>query len=740
MFIGDRPFFLELAWRLLCRTGLGVLGLGLAASHVVAQHQGDGSGSNVAGGDAAAPEQEVIVLDGVVVTGRRGAARLPPEIELGPDEIDNLLAYDVGEMIARLGETLGFTAAPVIIVNGRQVVSARPFLGFPPDAVVRVEVLPPQAAAEYGESPERPVVNVVLQRRFASRDGKVEASGPTAGGATWLEADVRQSRILDDDTRQFGLELSRDTALRADERPDYVRDNPESRGTTLRPAEEGFEANGSMTGSLGDWATSLSADARARRSRFSSANNGQVVQNSRESQSLGLSGGVAGDLMDWSVRARLQGQVSAGSQTGVRNDRSRNMSVGASLAANRDLFELPAGSVRTALSGRYRRTRSVNEGEMGDVRRSSQSLDLGGSLTIPLTERAADATEFGWGDASLTVGATTTGLLDGAGGDGLDASLSWSPMERFRLNARVGRSATSPADQMRFDPVYYGPPRTVFDFATGESVEVLPLLGGNPDLGPQTSETLSLSTSLGPFTRWRVMGRAGFDSTRSTDGFGILPEPTPAVEAAFPDRFIRDENGRLVTIDQRPINIGSTRTETLTSGVNFNVPPGILGDGTWQVGVNHTWRLTDTVMFREGLRELDRLAGDGGASPPHQVSLQLNGRHGKLGVNASVRWQVGTRVRRDSGRDGPDDLRVEDFTAVDVKFNYVFEPRAAPDLEGQDARSRRYQGLRLQLEIDNLFDARPEATLGDGRPAPGYGRDDRDPVGRLVRVTLSRRF
>ena len=236
------------------------------------------------------------------------------------------------------------------------------------------------------------------------------------------------------------------------------------------------------------------------------------------------------------------------------------------------------------------------------------------------------------------------------------------------------------------------------------------------------------------------MGRTGFDSTRSTDGFGILPEPTSAVEAAFPDRFIRDENGRLVAIDQRPINIGSTRTETLTSGVNFSVPPGMLGEGSWQVGVNHTWRLADTVMFREGLPELDRLSGDGGASPRHQISLQLNGRYGKVGVNASARWQAGTRVRRDTGRDGPDDLLVDDFTAVDVKFNYLFEPAATSDLEAQNERSRRYQGLRVQVEIDNLFDARPQASLGDGRPAPGYGRDDRDPVGRLVRVTLSRRF
>ena len=95
-------------------------------------------------------------------------------------------------------------------------------------------------------------------------------------------------------------------------------------------------------------------------------------------------------------------------------------------------------------------------------------------------------------------------------------------------------------------------------------------------------------------------------------------------------------------------------------------------------------------------------------------------------------------MRRDSGRDGQDDLRVGAFSAVDLKFSYRFE-RDLPG-EGQGGPARRGSGLLLELEVANLLDARPDALLGDGRPAPGYGRDDQDPVGRTIAVTLKRRF
>ncbi|MNJ24770.1 hypothetical protein D3C77_191960 [compost metagenome] len=55
-------------------------------------------------------------------------------------------------------------------------------------------------------------------------------------------------------------------------------------------------------------------------------------------------------------------------------------------------------------------------------------------------------------------------------------------------------------------------------------------------------------------------------------------------------------------------------------------------------------------------------------------------------------------------------------------------------------RPRGSDGLQLNLDVENLFDARQEARLGDGVNAPGYGRDIQDPIGRRVRVTLQRRF
>jgi hypothetical protein len=682
--------------------------------------------------------QEILTLEDVIVTGRRGSARVPPEIELGAGEIDNLGAYDIGEAIARLSGSLGFDMPPVLIVNGRQVVNPGDFTGFPPDALVRVEVLPERAAAIYGEDPARRVLNLVLQPEFKSRDGFLKTSRPTAGGTSSLSADVRQSEILDNNTRQFGVQISRDTSLRSEERSGHFRDQPGSEGVTLRPATNGVTVNASMTGTFGDWSSSLSATARAQDDHFTALVGGEVVGTERSSRSLNLSGGVSGDSLGWSVRLGLQGQVSRASQDGIAESRSRSFSTAAELTMDRTLIDLPAGPVLTTLSGRYARSQNVNDVETGRMRLSTQALDLRGNLAIPVSRSSQVGGGLKWGDVSATLGATLTGLNDDAGqGGGLNVGLAWSPVRKVSFNSLWSTSTDSPAGPLRLDPVYYGLPKVVFDFRTGEAVEVLPLLGGNPDLKAQTTRSFSLSASAGPFTPWRLQGRVGLQTRHSTDGFGAVPDPTPAVEAAFPERFIRDADGRLVSIDQRLINLGSTRAETFSSGMNINIPVGE-GGGSWQLGLNHTWQLSSVASLREGLPEIDRLAGDAGGMPRHQVSLQVNGRYGKVGVNAAARWRGASRIRRDLGEDGPDDIRRAPFTALDLKLSYLLE-RSVPSGEG-GAGARRDSGVRLELEIDNLLDARPEATLGDGRPAPGYGRNDQDPLGRVVRFTLSRRF
>lgn len=676
---------------------------------------------------------EPIRLEDVVVAARRGSALVAPEIELGADEIDAFGAYDIGEALARIGESLGFENPPIIIVNGRRVADPNAFLGFPPDALVRVEALPQQAAALYGGDPSRRVVNIVLQRTFTSRDGRATGVRPTAGGRSSIGLDGRQSSILENDTTQFGLQLGRDTALQATERPAYIQAHPDREGSTLRPAMDSVGANVALTRQLGDWSSSLTAGAQARRDRSGALVGGQIVESRRETQGLTMAGGLSGEVAGWSVRLGLDGAASTVRQEGLTAGRYRNLSTSANLAADRPLFDLPAGPVLVNLMGRYGWFSSTADRPDGRTTRSLDTLDVGGNLAIPLSRSRA---------GSLSLGATLR-EADGARGTGVTGGLSWSPTPKFRINGQWSRSVDAPNPQQRLAPQFYGEPRIIFDFATGEAVEVLPLFGGNPDLKAQTTDQASLNVSVGPFTSWSLLAAVNLRRASSTDPIGTLPAYTPEVEAAFPERFRRDATGRLVEIDQTPLNLESTRTESLASSLNFNVPLARAGGAgrrgqAVRIGLTHSWQLSNVVVIRDGLPEMDRLAGDGGGASRHQFSAQIDGRYGQWGLNAAARWRSSSRLRRQSGRDGPDDIRLDPLATVDLRLSYLFEQAAPPRQEG--GAPRRDAGLRLELDIDNLFDARPKATLGDGPPAPGYGRDDQDPLGRTVRLTLTRRF
>jgi hypothetical protein len=244
--------------------------------------------------------------------------------------------------------------------------------------------------------------------------------------------------------------------------------------------------------------------------------------------------------------------------------------------------------------------------------------------------------------------------------------------------------------------------------------------------------------NAGPFGSFPFQGGITYGRNHAVDGIGVLPAPTPEVEVAFPDRFRRGSNGRLVSIDQRPINYASILAETLNTnvGASFQFGSGGHQRTTLRLRLNHSWELSNATTIRGGLPSMDRLAGDGGGVSRHRLGLGADVSRGAWGVNMAANWRSDYRTRRTIGRDGPDDLHVGAFSAVDLKFSYEFAGPSPAD----GSRARRGTGLQLQLDIANLFDARPRARLGDGRPAPGYGRDDQDPIGRTVTVSLKRRF
>jgi len=441
--------------------------------------------------------------------------------------------------------------------------------------------------------------------------------------------------------------------------------------------------------------------------------------------------------MGWALLSSLQAGTSKTEQIGLADMISVSRSLSANVAANRKLWDAPAGPVIVNFQGQMSRLKStVDEG----VDFGSRNDRLGASLHLPLSRRADAGAPIARG--VVGAGAVTLGLgaaarfMDKGRGDEVNAGLTWAPFRKLNLNLAWLRSVDAPSDIQLQAPITLGDPVTIFDFVTGTSVQVAPLVGGNPDLMTPTRESLSFGVSAGPFTDWNLMTSVSVQQASTAHSIETLPYPTSEIEAVFPERFMR-EDGRLVRIDLRPVNFESRQADTLSSSIAFDLPRNWAsadGIASAQISINHGWRLSDTVSIREGLNRLDALAGDGGGMSRHDLSAQFDIRRGRWSARAIARWRSGYRVRARAGLDGPEDLDVSAFGAGDIRITYLM-PRP-----GGDASARRSEGVQLTFDIDNIGDARPSARLGDGRPAPGYGRNDQDPIGRTIKLSVSGRF
>lgn len=706
---------------------------------------GQAAGAASTSGSQNRAESRDTQSDDVVVTSRRGAAETPPETELGTDEIDALDAYDIAEVIRRVAETQALGENPVVIVNGKRMADPGVLLGFPPDALTRVEVLPREAGARYGGDPTRRVLNIVLQRRFGSRDGQLDAAVPTAGGTSSFAGDIRQGVIAGNSTTQFGVRATRDSALLGAERSLYVEDHPGHEAISLRPSTETVSANLALTRAVGEWSASMNVQAQARGTRSVSLSGGMPIETRQTSHSLSVIGGLSGQLAGWSLQASMTGQVSVSNQAGLADTESRQRSLAANMSANRTVFGLPAGPVVVRLAAQASYSNMTSKVARAGRTFSTQDIGLNGNLSIPLWKPPSNGkgsiAAHILGGMSASLGANLRRSSIGQS-KGLNAGLTWALHPKLNLAGAWSTSTESVSDVQRFAPEYYGSPITVFDFATGEAARVLPILGGTPSLRPPRFDRLSLSVQLGPFAPWNLAAGVSLQQSNILDSIGPLPAVIPELETIFPERFQRDTTGRLIIIDQRPTNFDSARTKTLTSnlGVTFPLGGATAGKrrGVLRVAFNHSWQLQNVTRIHAGLPEMDRLSGDGGGQPRQQFDAQIDVRRSPWSVNMAVRWRDGHRIRRESGRDDPGDLRAAALGTVDLRLSYTLQRAIPANRDG--GAPRRSAGVQFGLEVANLFDRRPGARLGSGRKAPGYGRDDQDSMGRTLRLTIRSRF
>jgi hypothetical protein len=756
----------------------------------------------------------------IIVTARRwGQADIASETELDEDRIAAYGANTIGELVEDITPLIGGARdTPILLVNGRRIGSSTEITGYPPEALNRLAILPPEAAARYGYAAGQRVVNLELKKNFASTDVDAGFAMPFAGGRTSSQLSVGRSIIAGDTRWNVRMRGSTDTPLLKSERKVPVRPDVAAILPLLEAAEghsiepNRFETLAAKAHSLnldmgvvrpvGDFFLSINANAGMNRSTqrtgmplasiiVPAAAGGhetlyrlvgdRALESRQRSTNFGASASLSGPIAGWQTSfsasfsasrnsnandtgydiGDLQQRVDAGDPSfdpygplpfiPLLTDRNRSSSriIGATFNASKSIFKLPAGEASTNVTVNASQSRShfrafaASAGTISQGRFASSQLDGRWSLTVPVANRAlgvlAPLGDLGV-DLSIEVGKarrTRTRYR-------WDAGVRWTPFPFVDFRASLGHENAEPLFEQLYGPRIEVITR-LFDFAQQEYVQPISIFGGNPDLESGSIRNLSLSAMMRPFKDDFATFNIEYRRHVAQNGIASLPTLTPDVEAIFPERVERDANGRLISIDARPINISHDRTETMTSGVTLlytarqktpggePLPPGSQHPWTFSLSIAHIWQLASEMVIRPGLPVLDRLRDSG--QPRHNVTLNLAvGRRG-MGASLNGNWNGAARVRSREAASGATEFRYPSW----VQFNLGLF--AEPDRWGAASRERHWaSNLRISLDVQNVLNGFRRVSVLGAATRRDLTRDEIDPLGRTIRLSIRKQF
>ena len=768
--------------------------------------------------DESLAEYEEDDSDTIVVVGAkpRGSVigDIPPENVLTPADVRATGATDVTELLDALAPQIGSARGrggerPIMLLNGQRISSFRELRDLPTEAISRVEVLPEEVALKYGYRADQRVVNIVLRERFRSTVARVEGSASTEGGYGAGEAELTRLMIGKDSRTSLNLDIEANSGLTEAERDILLEDSSEDSEPDPRDARtllgSGRQITATVTHNrqIGTVGATVNAEVERNQGRSLVGLGESLLEplardTTRESAHAGMA--LNGNVGDW--RWSVTGNADAARNV-TETDldvASRDRAVSSTLSgdidavANGNLFRLPAGdagaTVRVGASTIHldndrRRDGSEFSTTLGRTRGTAAL-----NLDLPISRRNRDFAALG--SLTLNGNAGVEQLSDFGTMTTLGAGLNWSPLDRLNLLASWTREEGAPTVQQLGDPVLDTPETRIFDFTTGETVLVTAITGGNRGLEADRRDVLKLGGNWKPFEETDLRLRVDYVRSRLTDPISSFPGPTAALEAAFPERFVRNSAGELVSVDLRPVNFDSARRDTLRLGFDFSkslksAPPSpavieafrarraaagqgapteggpppagepppddalIVRDGPpsgggrffggGREGGRLTFSLTDTitlldeVTIRPGVPKLDYLDGDAvgqsGGRPRHEVEAQAGYFNNGLGARLAANWRSGSRVNTATG----DELRFSPLATFDLRLFANLGQRL--DLV---ARHPWLRGTSLRLEVSNLFDSKPGVRNSLGDIPFGYQADLLDPLGRTVSVTFRKLF
>ena len=680
-------------------------------------------------------------------------------------------------------------AAPITLLNGRRISDFAEVARIPTEAIERLEVFPEELALRYGYRADQKIVNIVTFERFQSTNGQASTILPTEGARTAGAISADYFAIRDQVRFSLGGDYSRSALLLESDRdvlqPSATPDS--ARFRSLLPSNERLTLNGLVSGPLfGAVSSTLHGRFEASASEsFLGPGNDRPLRRLQDTRSFQIGASLNGrkGRWIWSLTAGYD-HATADILTDIANapsarDEARSTSTfaQADLVLSGPLLNLPAGPVSATLSGGLSMRDFSSETSLGGIGQNTElSRDRGtlqASLDVPITGRRAGTSPLG--ALSVNANAELEQLSDFGTLYRFGYGLNWSPVEAVNVIAAATSEEGAPTLEQLGGPLVVTPGVRTFDFARREVVDVTRVFGGNPSLRFERRQTAQLGVSARPFPGIDLAVSADYVSTRIDDPIVDFPVVTPALEAALPERFTRDTDGRLLRVDSRPLNFQRSEQERLRWGINFTRPFGqaraptgrtfsseaemrrMLPPGTRVImapagtpmarrlenmtsrlffSLYHSWQLKDEILAREGAPELDLLDGAAidfrGGRRRHEIEFQAGAFKSGLGVRLTANWRSPARIE---GLGGPGDaLRLSGFGTVNINlFANLGDAFGAALPSWLDT-------TRLTIGVTNLFNARQQVQDESGLTPLNYQPAYLDPVGRSLNFSFRQVF
>jgi hypothetical protein len=264
--------------------------------------------------------------------------------------------------------------------------------------------------------------------------------------------------------------------------------------------------------------------------------------------------------------------------------RSISDALNVQVLANGPLFKLPAGnfyvSAKAGDTQSWQASTSLTEESADPGMQRFQAIDLQRNdinvqlnSDLPLTSRENKVLPF-LGDLSLNVNTTVDQVSDYGLLKAFGYGMNWTPVEGYNLIVSHTNDQAAPTIQQLGSPQVLTPDVSVFDYATGESVNVTTIAGGNRALEADNRNVIKVGLTLKPFSDQNFTFSANWIKSDIDHPIETFPAADAAIEAAFPNRFLRTADGELYEENDTPVNFYKSDREELRWGFNYSRPIG----------------------------------------------------------------------------------------------------------------------------------------------------------------------